>query len=95
MEDKALNELIIEEAKKKYKNGDIKNSGDVEEFLDSLLGPLMQTLLDAELDNHLEYSKYEHTKNTNSRNGYCNSKTVKTKYGNIEVKTPRDRDGSF
>lgn len=93
--DKKLNELIIEEAKRKYKNGDIKNSGDVEEFLDSLLGPLMQTLLDAELDNHLEYSKYEHNKNTNSRNGYCKNKTVKTKYGNIEVKTPRDRDGSF
>ena len=95
MEDKTLNELIIDEAKRKYKNGDIKNSGDVEEFLDSLLGPLMQTLLDAELDNHLEYSKYEHNKNANSRNGYCKSKTVKTKYGNINVKTPRDRDGSF
>lgn len=93
--DKTLNELLIEEAKRKYKNGEIKNSGDVENFLDSLLGPLMQTLLEAELDNHLEYNKYEHNKNINSRNGYCKTKTVKTRYGNIEVKTPRDRDGSF
>ena len=93
--DKTLNELLIEEAKRKYKNGEIKNSGDVENFLDSLLCPLMQTLLEAELDNHLEYNKYEHNKNINSRNGYCKTKTVKTRYGNIEVKTPRDRDGSF
>ena len=55
----------------------------------------MQKLLDTELDNHLEYSKYERNKSDNSRNGYCKSKQVETKYGSIEVKTPRDRKGSF
>lgn len=57
----------------------------------------MQKLLDAELDNHLEYSKYEHKKDEkkNFRNGYCKPKTVKTKYGNILVKTPRDRNATF
>ena len=56
----------------------------------------MQKLLDTELENHLEYPKYEHNKEkknkTNSRNGHCKSKNVKTKYGNIEVQTPRDRE---
>ena len=94
--EKTLNELIIDEAAKQLKEGKIKNSLDVEKFIDSLLGPLMQKLLDTELDNHLEYSKYEHGKNNNnSRNGHCKSKQVETKYGTIEVKTPRDRNGSF
>ena len=80
----------------KFKKGEIKNSLDVENFIDSLLEPLMQKLLDTELDNHLEYSKYEHGKKpNNSRNGYCKSKKVETKYGSIEVKTTRDRQGSF
>ena len=98
MENKSLNELIIDEAVKQYKEGNIKNSMDVENFLDSLIQPLMQKLLDAELDNHLEYSKYEHTKdrkNNNCRNGHCKNKKVETKYGSISVKTPRDRNGSF
>ena len=89
--------MIIEEAVKQFKEGKIQNSLDVESYLDGLLQPLMQKLLDAELDNHLEYSKYEHTKNEkkNFRNGYCNTKKVKTKYGNILVKTPRDRNSTF
>ena len=28
-------------------------------------------------------------------NGYCKTKTVKTKYGNILVKTPRNRNATF
>lgn len=103
-EKKSVNDLIIEEAVKQFKEGKIKNSLDVENYLDSLLQPLMQKLLDTELENHLEYSKYEHKQNKrniknenkrNFRNGYCNPKVVKTKYGNIQVKTPRDRNATF
>lgn len=96
-ENKTLNDLIIDEAVKQYKEGKIKTGLDATNFLDSLLHPLMQKLLDTELDNHLEYDKYEHskTKNNNSRNGHCKPKTVKTEYGNIEVETPRDRNSTF
>ena len=96
-EKKSINDMIIEEAVKQFKEGKIQNSLDVESYLDGLLQPLMQKLLDAELDNHLEYSKYEHRKNEkkNFRNGYCKTKKVKTKYGNILVKTPRDRNSKF
>lgn len=94
--EKDLKETIVDEAVKQFKNGKIKNSLDVENFIDSLLQPLMQKLLEAELDNHLEYSKYEHNTNVNnSRNGYCKEKNVETKYGSINVKTPRDRKGTF
>ena len=97
-EDKTINDLIIDEAVKQYKEGKIKSGLDVTNFLDSLLQPLMQKLLDTELDNHLEYDKYEHSKNkkdVNSRNGHCKPKTVKTEYGNIEIETPRDRNATF
>ena len=96
-EKKSINDMIIEEAVKQFKEGKIQNSLDVESYLDGLLQPLMQKLLDTELDNHLEYSKYEHTEHEkkNFRNGYCKTKKVKTKYGNILVKTPRDRNATF
>ena len=93
-----LNELIIDEAVKQYKEGKITNGLDVENFLDGLLQPLMQKLLDAELENHLEHPRYEHSKDKkprNIRNGYCKQKTVKTKYGNIFIRTPRDRNATF
>ena len=94
----SVNELIINEAVKQFKEGKIKNSLDVENYLDSLLQPLMQKLLDTELENHLEYKKYTHLKGKkidNMRNGHCKAKIVKTKYGNITIKTPRDRNATF
>lgn len=96
--EKTLKDMIVDEAVKQFKEGKIKNSMDVETYLSSLLQPLMQKLLDTELENHLDYKKYEHVSNkthNNSRNGYCKSKIVETKYGRIEVKTPRDRLGTF
>ena len=60
--EKNLNELIIDEAVKQYKEGNIGSALDVENFLDSLLQPLMQNLLDAELENHIQHPKYEHRK---------------------------------
>lgn len=93
-----VNSLIIDEAVKQFKEGKIKNSLDVENFLDGLLQPLMQRLLDTELENHLDYSKYTHKKDkddSNIRNGHCKPKTVKTRYGNISIQTPRDRNATF
>lgn len=95
---KGLNDLIIDEAVKQFKEGKITNSLDVENYLDNLLQPLLQKLLDAELENHLEYSKYTHLKGKkieNMRNGYCKTKNVRTKYGKIKIKTPRDRNATF
>ena len=93
-----LNRLIIQEAVNQFKEGKLKSGLDVENFLDGLLQPLMQTLLDAELENHLQHPRYEHAKDRKPRdirNGYCKPKIVKTKYGNICVKTPRDREATF
>ena len=91
-----VNDAIIDEAVKRFKEGKIKNNADVENFIDNLVQPLYQKLLDAELSNMLSYERYEHKKdNENSRNGYCKAKKVQTRYGAIEIKTPRDRNGEF
>ncbi len=60
---------------------------------DGILTPLIKKLteaaLNAELDNHLADEE-----RTNRRNG-STSKTVKTGSGSFELKTPRDRAGTF
>jgi transposase-like protein len=57
--------------------------------LTSLIKNLAEAALEAELDSHLseEVSR-------NRRNGKT-SKTIKSLNGNFELKTPRDREGSF
>lgn len=54
----------------------------------------MQTALQGELTSHLGYDKHQESDIKNYRNGY-NAKTIKSKYGNIDVSIPRDRDSSF
>ena len=94
--EKNLNDIIIEETVKQFKEGKIKSATDVTNFLDELFQPIMQKLLDAELDIHLGHEKYEHTENKdNYRNGHCKPKKVETKYGTITIETPRDRNGTF
>ena len=75
-----VNDAIIDEAVKRFKEGKIKNNADVENFIYNLVQPLYQKLLDAELSNMLSYERYEHKKdNENSRNGYCKTKKSSNK----------------
>ena len=91
-----LTKMIIDKAKKKLKNGEIKSGTDVENFMGDLFQPLLQGLLNAELDNMLDYERYSHNSGSdNSRNGFCKEKKVKTRYGSVNIKTPRDRKGKF
>ena len=50
-----INELIIKEAQKRLKEGVIKNNNDLENFIDGLIQPLYQGMLNTELDNLLDY----------------------------------------
>lgn len=54
----------------------------------------VEAALNGEMDAHLGCEKHQKSSVTNSRNGYT-SKTLKTEDGEIELKTPRDREGSF
>jgi len=72
----------------------IKTEGDLNDFRRMLTKVTVETALNAELDDHLGYSKHQPSDADNSRNGYT-SKLLKTEDGQLEISTPRDRDGSF
>lgn len=69
---------------------------DMNDALKDLFGPLFESMLQGEMNNHLGYSSNDKgpKKTDNRRNGYT-KKTLKTTQGEIEIESPRDRDGSF
>jgi len=74
----------------------ITSAKDLQEALKDLLGDTIQNMLEAELDEHLGYEKYESTEEakSNYRNGYT-SKTLKSSVGQVEIDIPRDRNAEF
>ena len=86
--------LNKEELRKQIKEGkEISLDGILDEFK-GLLKEALQTATQEELTSHLGYEKYQESDNPNYRNG-INKKTLKSKYGEVDVEIPRDRDGSF
>jgi putative transposase len=65
-------------------------------LLKRLTKAVLERALAAELTGHLGYEKHDPAgyKSGNSRNG-ASSKTVKGEFGEIQVETPRDRNGTF
>jgi transposase-like protein len=65
-------------------------------LLTDLTKTVLETALEAELEDHLGYPKHavEGRDKGNSRNG-VRSKTVLTEIGEVEIDVPRDRDGTF
>ena len=72
----------------------IKTEADLNEFRQMLTKITVETALNAELDDHLGYSKHEASDASNSLNA-STRKTLQTDDGQFQVDTPRDRDGSF
>ncbi len=70
----------------------IKTEADLNEFRQMLTKITVETALNAELDDHLGYSKHEVSDASNSRNG-TTRKTLQTDDGQFEIETPRDREG--
>ena len=73
---------------------DIKTAKDIEDALKDLMGGTIQEMLEAEMDEHLGYSSYERSDNTDSRNGK-KTKKIRGNFGETEIEVPQDRDGSF
>lgn len=69
---------------------------DVATLLKSLFAGTIEEMLEAEMAEHLGYSKHsvEGNNTGNSRNGY-NRKTIKSEWGESEISVPRDRNGEF
>ena len=68
----------------------IKTEADINEFRQMLTRITVETALNAELDDHLGFSKHEQSNGDNSRNGYTR-KTLQTEDGQFELETPRTR----
>lgn len=73
---------------------DIQSAEDIQDALKDLLGGTLESMLQAEMDQHLGYDEYERSDNTNSRNG-LKSKKVRSKYGEMDINVPQDRESSF
>jgi transposase-like protein len=65
-------------------------------LLSQLTKRLVERAMEVELTDHLGYQRHQEPPGGtgNTRNG-STSKTLSTEYGPVEVRTPRDRDGSF
>ena len=73
-----------------------KDSKDFASFMEELYVRGTERMLEAEMDQHLGYEKHapEGRNGGNSRNGKT-SKTLKSKYGAVGIKVPRDRASTF
>ena len=92
----AIREALIDEL---LGSREVKTQDDLfgkEGILKQLSKQLMERLLEAEMTNHLGYSRHsiEGHNSGNSRNGKT-KKTVKTGNGDIEITVPRDRESEF
>ena len=73
---------------------DLQSAEDVQDALKDLLSGTLEGMLHAEMTTHLGYEEYERSENGNSRNG-VKPKKVRSKYGEIAIEVPQDRDSSF
>lgn len=90
VEDDVQFEIPEEQLKK------MKTQAELETYIGKLYKHAVQTMLKAEMDEHLGYKKHDPAGNNsgNSRNGKS-AKTLKTDIGDIPLEVPRDRNSSF
>ena len=85
-----------EKIKELLQLSNVGSMADIQDLFKETIAEFMENGLEAELDDELGYSKYDYKnkEGSNSRNGHS-QKTLKTSFGNIEIETPRDRNGEF
>ena len=83
-----LREMIVD--------GDLKTVNDLHTYLKEMFKDALQEMLEAELEVELGYVKGDRkNKNTDNRRNGTTKKTVSTRFGEIELDIPRDRNGEF
>jgi len=82
---------IIQQLLQEY---DIETAEDIQDALKDLLGGTIKEMMEAEMDDHLGYSKSEHLGSDDYRNGY-KTKHVNSSYGSMEIEVPQDRNSTF
>ena len=82
---------IIQQLLQEY---DIETAEDIQDALKDLLGETIKEMMEAEMDDHLGYSKSERSDSDDYRNGY-KTKHVNSSYGSMEIEVPQDRNSTF
>ena len=74
----------------------VKNQKDLSDIIGGLTKTILEAILNAELDSHLGYKKHSKSaqRRQNTRNGFI-PKVLKTDKGDMEIRTPRDRESTF
>ncbi|QQS03218.1 MAG: IS256 family transposase [Fibrobacterota bacterium] len=75
----------------------LQSPGQVDALYSRLLQRVINRGMEAEMDAHLGYAAHEKSpglRRKNTRNGKT-TKTIKGTFGEVEISTPRDREGSF
>lgn len=97
-EQKAFEEALADALRERIRSGGgikalLTSDGN---FVQDLTRSIYQTLLDAEMEEHLGYkaNDREAKETSNVRNGR-GKKTIRGDFGQAEIETPRDRDGTF
>ena len=95
-EERAAEKERKENLRNIMKGLDVKSFDDLKDIFKLMVGEMLENGLKGELDDELGYTKYDYRNKDgeNSRNGYS-KKTLKTSFGETEIKVPRDRDGEF
>ena len=88
--------LDRDELKKLPKEKGVKSLDDFNAFMREVSKEVVEMLLDGELTDHLGFEKHDQKAKVtdNTRNGYT-PKTVKSKFGEIDLEVPRDRKSDF
>ena len=95
-EERAAEKERKENLRNIMKGLDVKSFDDLKDVFKLMVGEMLENGLEGELDDELGYTKYDYRnkEGENSRNGYS-KKTLRTSFGETEIKVPRDRDGEF
>ncbi len=95
-EERAAEKERKENLRNIMKGLDVKSFEDLKDVFKLMVGEMLENGLEGELDDKLGYTKYDYRnkEGENSRNGYS-KKTLKTSFGETEIKIPRDRNGEF
>lgn len=82
---------IIQQLLQEY---DIETAEDIQDALKDLLGGTIKEMMEAEMDDHLGYSRSQRSDSDDYRNGY-KTKRVNSSYGSMEIDVPQDRRSTF
>lgn len=74
---------------------DIKTAEDIQEALKDLLGGTIKSMMEAEMNEHLGYQKYDRDETSNNYRNGTKKKNVRSTYGTFEVDVPQDRNSTF